>query len=117
MGIKDEDDIFIKKTTSLLDDASENLDDKTRARLRQARRQALESAADHTPFNWMFPAGGFVGVATVAIVTLSIWTANPVEEEFTDALSDIELLTSTESLAFYEDLEVYAWLDEKDAKG
>ncbi len=118
MGINDEKDkALMKRASSLLDDAAENLDEKTLASLRQIRRKALDSATQSTGVNWMLPAGGFAAIATVAIVSVSIWTANPIEDELTHAFSDIELLTSSESLEFYEELEFYAWIDEQDAKG
>ena len=118
MGVNDEKDkAMIKKATSLLDGAAENLDEKTLASLRQARMKALDSAAQSTGVNWMMPAGGFAAVATVAVLSVSIWTANPVEDELTNVFSDIDLLTSAESLEFYEELEFYAWIDEQDANG
>lgn len=118
MGIDDKkDEAFINKAKSLLDDAADNLDEKTMSRLRQARIRALESAKDGASINWMIPASGLAAVATVSVLTISIWTAKPVEHELADAFNDIELLTSTESLEFYEELEFYAWIDEQNAKG
>ncbi|NOX43491.1 MAG: DUF3619 family protein [Gammaproteobacteria bacterium] len=113
----------VSKAKSILDDAAENLDEKTLARLRQARMQALESVTDSKGVNWMLPAGGFAAIATVAVLSVSIWSANwstnwstnMVERELADAFNDIDLLTSTESLEFYEELEFYAWIDEQDA--
>lgn len=129
-----EDQVFLDKAKSVLDENVDDLDTDTLARLRQARQQALDSTsgkantkwassaggqlvAATSRATWILPAGGLAVAATVAVLTVNVWTTKPIESEITVAFNDIDLLTSSESLEFYEELEFYAWLDEHDANG
>ena len=109
-------DEFLDKMKHTLDTAAEEIDDATQTRLRAIRREAL--AVREAPYRsaWWVNAGGLATVATLTILTVSLWTVTPDEAVFIPPLEDIALLSDQDELEFYEDLDFYLWLDdEKDA--
>ncbi|MBI3899763.1 MAG: hypothetical protein HY308_15915 [Gammaproteobacteria bacterium] len=100
---------LIETAGRLLRQTEHELDPLTIARLRAARRRALDHAGRRPRFS-RFAMGGLVtaGVtfALVGIISLTAPT-KPIASETT--VADLELLT-TENPEFYEDLEFYDWL-------
>lgn len=87
----------------------DQLDADTVSAIARCRRYALEQPAARTAW-LLLPAGA---VATLALAvglyfSVSLQNANGLNAE------DLEMLSSSESLEFYEDLEFYRWLDESD---
>lgn len=108
---------FVNKARTLLEQSEQNLDNETLAGLRQARLTALHKQSP-LRVSWLLPAGGLVATATIAIVIgMNILTNDLSEHEIPDAFADIELITSSDNLEFFEQLEFYAWLEEQEKSG
>jgi len=112
-------DKFLNAAKRALDTAEKNLAPGTVARLRAARRQALEGNARRSlrPA-WLLPAGALATAAVVATVAALLWFSAPSGPSGNNLLQanvdDLGLLTAPESPDFFADLEFYDWLD-KDA--
>jgi hypothetical protein len=102
---------FEHKVKDMLDDSVEHLDAQTLSRLKQARHRALDSASIHRRPAWLIPTGGFAVAASVAVLTAILWHGKPVDHDMMQGFEDLELLSSSESLEFYEDLDFYSWLE------
>jgi hypothetical protein len=108
---------FLSRVQQQLDQSCEGLDARTMSRLNSIRHAALEHKQKRFSPLWL-SFGGMV-TATFLIFSLNLtslqlpgWTGRA-EEAAT--LEDIEILTTTESLDFYEEYEFYQWLAENDS--
>lgn len=101
---------FLDKVTVALDTATDEIDRATITRLQAIRREALATAEGPVQSAWWVPAGSLAAVATLAVMTVSLWTITS-ENEFMLPLEDIALLSDTEELEFYQELDFYLWLD------
>jgi hypothetical protein len=104
---------FINSTRQILDSSAEQLDADISRRLRLARAKALESYTQKHSF-WK-PAGGFA-LATMMLIAIGIWQFGGNERGNTlngeaQAIEDLELIASSDSLQLYENLEFYQWLE------
>ncbi len=105
---------FTSNMHQLLEHSIEDLDDDVSRQLRQARLRALESYEEKHSY-WK-PAGGFA-LATMLLVAIGVWqfgdNGRGVEtgHSLTQAMEDLELIATSDSLQLYEDLEFYQWLD------
>ena len=110
-----EPDEFLSQVKTTLDMAAEEIDGVTQTRLRAMRREALAAGESPNRFSWFVPAGGLVAVATITVLTLSLWVVSPDKDVFTlpgiPPLEDIALLSDKEDPEFYEELDFYLWLD------
>lgn len=107
MSKDDQEEALLRKVKNALDASSETLDGATCTRLRAARTRALQQR--HTRQPWLlWPAGG-VALAAAALLSWGLWFNVPVSHT-PAALEQLELLSSTESLELYTDLEFYQWL-------
>lgn len=104
------DDKFIRNIQQHLDEASNNLDGETRSRLNQARQQAL---AKTSRSKFLMPVASAAAVASVAIISVNLWTSSSVMYAEPALIEDIELLSSNQELEFYQNLEFYQWLDDE----
>ncbi len=101
----------------LLDDAAQNLDADTVARLRAARARAWQLAEQTPPHadvarprrRWWLPVGGLAVAGIVLAVAGTLWLAAPGGAPVT-GLEDVELLAAKESPEFYSEIEFYNWL-------
>jgi hypothetical protein len=108
---------WLAQAKAVLDQSADGLDAATLSRLNRARQAALVQRAP--PRRWRLPAG--LATASVLVLAALIWqgylpSVAPGAQEFpltakTAASSDIDLVSSDDSLEFYQDLEFYAWLD------
>lgn len=106
------DDKFVSAARRMLDAAEKNLDAATVARLRAARRQALdEGRRARTRPAWLFPVGGLVTAGVVLAVAALLWFSAPNPAPVQVNLGDLDLLTAHESPDFFADLDFYDWLD------
>ncbi len=103
----------------LLDDAAQNLDADTVARLRAVRARAwqlaeqeVRSPAPKPRRRWWLPVGGLAVAGIVLAVAGTLWFAAPGGEPVT-GFEDVELLASKESPEFYTELEFYNWLADR----
>lgn len=108
---------FLHKLSNSLDQSVEEMDVSTQARLRAARREAVAASEIQSRPAWLMPVGGLATAAAVAVLTMSLWMVTP--DESMDAqlppLEDLALLSDSEGLEFYEDLDFYLWLDDEKA--
>lgn len=101
-----------------LDQSCKALDGHTLSRLNRIRHTALERKQARKSRTLLLPFGWFV-TACVLVLSVSLFRPGAVPEidvpAGASALEDIEILTATESLDFYEDYEFYQWLAENDS--
>jgi hypothetical protein len=107
-------DKFLQDAKRALDAAEQNLDAGTVARLRAARRQALEQglrqpARAHP--RWLLPLGGFATAGIALAVAGLLWFSAPNGNFMQAGVGDIELLTAQENPDFFTELEFYEWLE------
>jgi hypothetical protein len=111
-----------------LDDSAQNLDAATLSRLNRARQSALDRTRPRRVRTWFAPAG-LVSACAVLLVVAVTWyrpvTAPPAGGDAVTAdglanasataggfsANDLELVSSDDSIEFYQDLDFYAWLD------
>lgn len=103
---------LLQTARQLLRESERAQDELTIARLRAARLRALEAKprARWLSMQWV---GSVVAAGAVAMLAGVIWLNMPSEATApngTEAVADIELLTTSESPEFYTDLEFYDWL-------
>ncbi len=107
-------DKFLQDTRRALDAAEQNLDAGTVARLRAARRQAIEQGL-HKPARarpgWLLPVGGFATAGIALAVAAVLWFSAPNGNFMQAGVGDIELLTAQENPDFFTELEFYEWLE------
>lgn len=108
----EKEDKFLRDAKRVLDDAEKNLDAATLARLRAARRQALdEGRRSRARPAWLLPAGGLVTASVVLAVAALLWFSAPNSNPVQANLGDLDLLTAHENPDFFADLDFYDWLD------
>jgi hypothetical protein len=107
---------FLRRARAALDASAEELDAATAARLRANRRAALSARPGLLARSWV-PAWRTLGLAAaLALGAILIWRVN--DAPITDpGLEDRELLTSSESLEIYEDLDFFRWLADQQHSG
>jgi len=113
----DTEDKFLNAAKRALDDAEKNLDAGTVARLRAARREAIEQGLrrpSHMRPGWLLPAGGFATATIVFAVAGLLWFSAPNPILLQVNVSDIELLTAHENPEFFADLDFLDWLEHND---
>ncbi len=106
--------LFVASAKFHLNDQIQNLDRQTLSRLREARNEALHSVKRSFP--WMLPATG-IAVVCASLFAFFLLTQDPFQGEIISHVEDIELLASSESIEFYDDLEFYEWLSEGESAG
>ena len=108
-------DKFLNAAKRALDEAEKNLDAGTVARLRAARREAIEQGLPHPSRmrpGWLLPLGGFATAGVVLAVAGLLWFSAPNPNLLQANVSDIELLTAHENPEFFADLDFYDWLED-----
>lgn len=108
---------FQQAAKEQLDLSTEQIDAETLARLRQARVQALTANEHKERRSWQPVFGGFA-TASVAVVVAFIWLGGDrATMPVTSGFEDMEMLSSAETIEFYEDYEFYQWLEDEDMAG
>ena len=105
-------DPFLSAVCRELDHGCDGLDGYTLSRLNRIRHTALEHK--RSPMQFWLPTGG---VVTACMLVLAV-SLNGMQTESAleaPALEDLEILTSTENLEFFEDYEFYQWLAENES--
>lgn len=98
----------------LLQRSERDCDELTVARLRAARRRALEAEPQPAFGRWGW--GGVVTAAVIAGLASVLWLqAPPDPSTVVSPVADIELLTANETPEFYSDLDFYDWLAADDS--
>ncbi len=109
-----DDDKFLNAAKHVLQQAEENLDPATIARLRAARRSAIEDGLRTKSSawrNWLLPVGGMVTAGLVVAMAATLWFSPP-NNLIQANVDDVDLLTAHESPEFFADMEFYSWLDD-----
>lgn len=98
---------LIKKTLD-----QQSLDEDTRHKLAEARRQALDAVEVARPAAYRPAMLAFASIAVLAIaVSLTFWPEK--QTIVVDNIATFEIITSQEPLDLYQDLEFYVWLGEQ----
>ncbi|MDH3513412.1 MAG: DUF3619 family protein, partial [Gammaproteobacteria bacterium] len=91
---------FLQEAKLALDAAGKNLDAGTVARLRAARRQAIEQglqAPTHARPRWLLPVGGFATAGIALAVAGLLWYSAPNGNLMQAGMGDMDLLTAQEN--------------------
>jgi hypothetical protein len=94
-----------------LDESVDALDANTLSKIRQVRAQAVNRAEGHHINKWSGFLIGSLATACVMVlaVVLLLNSPNPMQSVPVD---DIDLISSSDNLDLFEDLEFYEWLEE-----
>ncbi len=93
-----------------LNKSVDTLDANTLSRIRQLRAQAVDrTEARHN--NWLGIMSGALATACVMVFAIMILMQSPTTLQSVP-IDDLELLSSSEYLELFEDLEFYEWLEE-----
>ncbi len=116
--IKDNENKLETNIRQSLDESVDTLDANTLSKIRQIRAQAIEMArekADSRHKNWLLNKQGiFVGglaTACVMVFAVMVLLKSPTPMQAVP-VDDIELISSSDDLELFEDLEFYEWLEE-----
>lgn len=93
-----------------LDDSAASLDANTLSRIRQVRAQAVDKAQNRRN-DWLTIMTGALATACVMVFVVMVLLKSPAPMQ-TSPLDDLDLISSSDSLELYEDLEFYEWLEE-----
>ncbi len=99
-----------------LDESVDALDASTLAKIRQVRTQAMERAAARD-VNWFANRQGLVvgGLATACVMVLAVvLLLNSPTSIQPVPVDDMELISASDNLELFEDLEFYEWLEQND---
>ena len=96
------------------------LDEDVLKRLRESRRKAIASIKPQGKRieisfpSWLSTASTATAFASVALITASLWLGDDFTHQSTPtAMDDVALLSSTDDLEFYENLDFYIWLEDE----
>ena len=117
---------WTSQAKQVLDESAQNLDAATLSRLNRARQSALESARPRRLRSWFVPAG-LASACAVLLAVAVVWhrpatapqsSPDPFLPSATANFSgnavagnDLDLVSSEDSIEFYQDLDFYAWLE------
>jgi glutamine synthetase adenylyltransferase len=114
---------FLEAVKAGLDKAEDAVDDLTLMRLRQLRKQALQSVSESSApavvlrEQWWMPLTSVAATVLIAVLgfhmTTQITSTVAPQDDTFSALEDMQILGAEQSLDFYQDLEFYQWLDEQ----
>ncbi|MDH3671568.1 MAG: hypothetical protein OES46_10435 [Gammaproteobacteria bacterium] len=106
----DNDQAFTKAAKRSLDQAADNLDADTVARLHAARKRAIAAHRQRRKprINVWVPTGALAAGLAVVVATF-MWFVVPTSLP-PAGIEDLELLVAHEGIEFYADLDFYDWL-------
>lgn len=100
-----------------LDRSADELDTVTRTRLQAVRLRALESLEAPRPLGrsrGLLVSSGVVGALGV-LVGVALWMRGAeAPDALADGFEDVEILTATDDLELYDDLDFYRWLEDSE---
>ncbi|MDH5443993.1 MAG: DUF3619 family protein [Gammaproteobacteria bacterium] len=112
---QDKEQHFVDKTRQTLNQSVDELDAVTLARLKAVRMTALESQhkhseARHTILTTVMQNRLVLATSMSVILLAGVWVIQkPVLQNI--PMDDLHMLTATEDLELYRDLEFYQWLE------
>jgi len=104
----DKESRFIAAAKAALDRSTQQLDELTIARLRAARRRAVEAR----PRRLVWLAAGGLATAALTATLVAVLLFAPAAAPPVSGLEQFDLLSENDSLELYRDLEFYRWLAE-----
>lgn len=111
---KHEQDELNTNIRQALDESVESLDANTLSKIRQIRAQAIDRVvdkADAPHVNWLGVMSGGLATACVMVFVVMVLLNTSVSMQ-TVPVDDLELISSSDNLELFEDLEFYEWLDD-----
>ena len=119
MKKSNENQTFLDNINDKLDQGVNEIDDATVGALHNIRKAAIAQAENKTinTWNWLqpIPVMAMASIVLVVSVTLQMTMTSSVLPA--PALADIPLLTASDDIEFYNDLEFYQWLDAEKLNG
>jgi len=104
---------FIEAVKVELDRSSATLDAATLSRLNRARQRALAQPVPKQ--RWLMPG---LGLATAAVVVLAVALLTAAPKPAPEGVVEhIDLLSTADSIEFYDELEFYLWLESHEQAG
>jgi hypothetical protein len=103
-------DPLIKNIKQTLD--QQTLDADTRQKLAQARAQALQPAQPWWRLNYLVPAMVMASVLAVVLL-LNVQPGDQATDYRADSIESFELLSSSDDIEMYQDLDFYIWLEQE----
>lgn len=103
-----------QRAKGLFEESVDRLDARTRSKLTQARHAALDELnRSSTQWRWLrAPAGGLAAIALIAAVIIA-WQGYRTPPASAVPLDDLEIVADADNLEMLENVEFYAWLDER----
>lgn len=111
MAVIEKEDEWLTVIRAELVQGIDDIDGATIARLRQIRRQALTKKASRNLTALLLPAAILATACLVLALIVYIPEQQPKQKAMID---DLDLITTSDSLDLYEELEFYEWLDAYD---
>ena len=94
-----------------LDKSADELDAQILSRIRQVRARALEQT-EKEPLNLFGVMSGALATACVMVFAVMIILESPDTTHMTP-VDDLELISSSDNLDLYEELDFYEWLEDE----
>jgi hypothetical protein len=111
---------FLVDARTALQESARRLDDGTLTQLRSARERAVVESSRPAGRRWVW-MGVTAVVAGGAVLTVSLWVngtpEHPMGVPGVENIDDVDLLSGSEGVQFYQDLEFYRWLDNDQGAG
>ena len=113
------DQTFLESINRKLDQSVIDIDVSTKEALQKIRQQALSQKGNNRDvlWSWMKPVPLMAAVSLVLILSVSLRLTMDTMETLTPALEDIPLLTASDDIEFYNDLDFYQWLEAEKSNG
>ena len=113
-----DDQEFLKDINNMLNRRVEEIDENTKAALRNIRKAAIAQTVDRTAnrWQWLQPVPIIAMASIVLVVSVSLRTMTTSQQQ-SPALENIPLLTAADDINFYNDLEFYQWLEAEKING
>ena len=111
--------LFLESINRKLDKSVIDIDTSTKVALQQIRQQALTQEGNNPGvlWSWMKPVPLMAAVSLVLILSISLRLTIDTIDTLTPALEDIPLLTASDDMEFYNDLDFYQWLETENLNG
>jgi hypothetical protein len=105
-----------RRAQALFEDSVERVDARTRSKLTQARHAALDEIKQGSAhWRWLrAPVGGLAAIAVAAIVVVAWQGGQRTGSEMAAVpLDDFDIVADADNLEMLQDVEFYAWLDDR----
>ena len=115
--MKETEDEFRKEARAAFDASVDGLDAATLSKLNRSRQRALEELGrSRRAWSTWAPATGVAAAVTIAVIMAQSprVTDSP---DLPEAVADMEILLSEDSIEMLEELEFYSWLDSVELEG